>query len=192
MRAISVRVRSLLVFAFLLAACGSSPTGPAAVPAPPTPTGAAAPDAMAPTPFTREELHANLHVGHRLEWNVTAPGHAREVQVMQFLAVDDRGAEIESSTLDETGHRVGDAKRGRATWEELRDHAAFPAASTEVADESVTVLAGTYDCRRYTVKRGATVMRFWFAKKLPGPPVKIVESEGDKAVETRELARVVE
>jgi hypothetical protein len=37
------------------------------------------------------------------------------------------------------------------------------------------------------VRDGAKITRFWFAKKMPGPPVKILTTEADKTLETREL-----
>jgi hypothetical protein len=147
--------------------------------------------AMMPTPYTAEQIRAANHVGRRLDWRVETAGR-HEMRSMTFVAADEKGADAEAVTLDETGHAVGESKRTHATWEELRDHAAFPSASTTLTHESVTVPAGTYDCNVYTVTDGGKVMRFWFANNMPGPPVKMVTTEAGAETETRELARVID
>lgn len=148
-------------------------------------------NAMAPTPYTSAQIQATNHAGRRLDWAVESAGR-REMRTMTFVKTDDSGADVESVTLDETGHAVGEPARSHATWEELREHASFPAAATVVTTESVTVPAGTYACRLYTVTMGPKIMRFWFATTMAGPPVKIVTTESGTITETRELARVIE
>jgi hypothetical protein len=181
----SPRVPSLLVTAFVFAlafapACGPSERPPAPPPSP----------QMAPTPYTAEEIHETARMGRRYEWNVERPGKPRQVSVLMFVKVTKGGAELETSTLDETGHLASDVARDRSTWSELRDHASFPAASATIAEETITVPAGTYPCKVYVVTEGKRVSRFWFATKLPGPPVKIQITEDATVVESRELFRL--
>ncbi|MFW5729137.1 MAG: hypothetical protein ACOCYG_05685, partial [Spirochaetota bacterium] len=63
-------------------------------------------------------------------------------------------------------------------WEELRDHATFPAADTTVVEEEVDVPAGRYRCWTYTVtERSGTdvlISSYSFAKELPGAPIRYV------------------
>lgn len=157
----------------------------------PTPTvvPAAAPAANAPTPYTADQIRAASPAGRRIEFRVEAAGKPMTVSVMSFVKSDDAGAEVESVTLDETGHEIGTRSTGRATWEELRAHASFPQSSTTIGDETITVPAGAFDCRVYTVTRGDRTMTFWFAKSLPGPPVRMTVAVAGKVVETRTLVR---
>lgn len=163
-----------------LSGCASSPPGPKA--------SAAAEAGRVPTPYTAEEIRGASPAGRRLDFRVAADGKL-SVRVIHFVTVDERGADIESTTMDETGHVVGASERKRAAWSELRDHASFPREGTTVSDATVTVPAGTYPCRVYVVRDGQVTTTFWFAKTLPGPPVKMVVEQGGKVVETRELAR---
>ncbi len=163
------------------AACGPSEKAPA------TPQ---AGEATASTPYTADEIRESSRTGRRYEWNVEVPGKPREVRVLTFIRVNKGGAEVENVTLDATGHMVGEPVRGSATWQELRDHAAFPASRVAVTEESITVPAGTYPCKLYTVTEGAKVSRFWFANTMPGPPVKLAITEGGAAKEQRELFRI--
>lgn len=94
--------------------------------------------------------------------------------------------QIEITTTDLTGEPLGDPIASIATWEELRDHARFPVATTTRREERRKVHAGTYDCWLYVVEevdaRGAVTHRFWFAKEKPGPPVRM-ESEREGVIE---------
>ncbi len=171
----------LALWLSVLVACGPSEKPPAA-------PGASEPTAN--TPYTADEIRESSRTGRRYEWNVDVAGKPREVRILTFVRVNKGGAEVENMTLDATGHMQGEPVRGSATWQELRDHAAFPAAHVTITDESVTVPAGTYPCKLYTVTDGAKVSRFWFANTMPGPPVKLAIAEGGAAKETRELFRI--
>lgn len=142
-----------------------------------------------PTPYTADEIRVASPAGRRIELRVDAPGRPVTVRVLWFLSVDAAGADVESSTLDETGHEVGKREKTRSTWEELRQHAAFPRATTTVSEATVTVGAGTFDCRVYAVSSGGRVTTFWFARSLPGPPVKMTVEVDGAIVETRTLVR---
>jgi len=171
---------ALSLFA-LLPACGPSEKPPAA------PT---AGEPTAATPYTADEIRESSRTGRRYEWNVEAPGKPREVRVLTFVRVKKGGAETETVTLDSTGHMVGEPARSSATWQELRDHAAFPASHVAITEETITVPAGTYPCKVYTLTDGTKVSRFWFANTLPGPPVKIAITDNGAPQEGRELFRI--
>lgn len=171
----------LLSLTAILPACGPEEKPPAA------PTAA---EPTASTPFTADEIRESSRTGRRYEWNVDSPGKPRQVRVLTFVRVNKGGAETENVTLDEAGHMMGEPVRSSATWQELRDHAAFPATKVAITEESVTVPAGTYPCKLYTLTEGAKVSRFWFANTMPGPPVKIAIVEDGTPKESRELARI--
>lgn len=96
----------------------------------------------------------------------------------EFSDVDPARTRVTTTTLDEGGRPTGAPEAQTATWAELREHARFPAAATTVTDEPMTVPAGTFDCWRYVVTTPEGTRTLWFAKTLPGPPVKMVVVKG--------------
>jgi hypothetical protein len=182
-RAQAVLVAPILALSMLLLGGGCGPSEkPSATPEASEPT--------APTPYTADDIRESSRTGRRYEWSLDVPGKPRVVRVLTFVKVNKGGAEVESMTLDATGHMLGEPERSRATWPELRDHAAFPKSSVTVTEETVTVPAGAYPCKVYTLRSGTKVSRFWFANTMPGPPVKLVITEGGTTTESRELVRL--
>ena len=173
---------ALVCFALCLGGCaaqsGTRPT-PSASPV----------TEMAPTPYTADQIREASPAGRRYEWTHEEKGKPTTRRVVTFREVDGASAELETTVLDETGHTTGEAQRKRATGVELRDHASFPRQSVVISDETITVPAGTFDCRLYTVTGGEVVSRFWFAKTLPGAPVRLVTTKGGEVVESRTLVR---
>lgn len=159
------------------AACSSSsPSSPSSPPPPPVvgqADAAAAPHAedFAPMPYTAEQIRAASPVGRVIVFRVEVPGAPPTIQVLTFVASDDQGAEIESAERDDKGNPVGSPKRARATWEELRRHAAFPRAATTIDEGVADTPAGKFPSKIYVVKRGDEVTRLYFAVDRPGPPV---------------------
>lgn len=139
----------------------------------------------APTPYTADEIRAALPPGSRIVLRREMQGLPTVHSTMTFRAADDpeRETRLVVHTTTPDGMEVAPPDEGTVSWEELRDHAAFPAAATERAEGRIEVPAGGFDCMLYTVRtmeQGApTVSRYWFAKDLPGPPVLLeVEREG--------------
>jgi hypothetical protein len=91
--------------------------------------------------------------------------------------------------LDESGAELSSEAPAHATWDELRQHALFPAASVRMHDEQITVPAGSYACVVYTVSDAAegTVTTFYFARDLPGAPVLFYQEAGGRRVSTTTL-----
>lgn len=176
-----------MAFTAWAAGCGGHP------PATSTPAPAATSAVQtAPTPFTADQIKASIHTGRRYIWNVELADHRHEVHSLAFVAVDADGAVIATSALDASGQQLAPPERNHTTWAEARDHASFPADATTITDETITVPAGRYPCRLYTVTQGPKVMQFYFATTMPGPPVKIVATSAGQVIETRELASVID
>ncbi|MDH3189809.1 MAG: hypothetical protein OEM39_04115, partial [Acidimicrobiia bacterium] len=76
------------------------------------------------------------------------------------------------------GQPLGAASEMVATWDELQAHASFPADSTSITEEELTIPIGRLACLRYVVTEGAETKQLWFASSLPGLPVKTIYSEG--------------
>jgi hypothetical protein len=177
-----------VVVTTLLAGCATTPDddAPASAPATTAPAAAIAsgPAATAPTPFTAEQIRDANPRGTRLVFRIEEADAPPVLREMRFTVTDDDTATIESVMLDAGGAPMGEPERSTATWTELRNHAAFPAAATTRSDATCTVPAGRFDCRLYTVRGGTdespTTSRFHFARTRPGPPVRYeVEKDGE-------------
>lgn len=127
---------------------------------------AAAPDAAGadvyPTPYSAEQIRDATRPGRAYTWRVEASGKAAVERTVAFTHVDAEGAELAS-----------DGVTKRVTWEQLRQHAAFPRALVTTREETVTVPAGTYACVVYVIAGPAAgeTSTFYFAKGMPGAPV---------------------
>ncbi len=168
----------------------SPPAAPAtpAEPAPEATPAPAEPEATAPTPYTAEEIRDASKVGREWQYRIVK-GDVTEWSIMTMTAVDAEGATIRSTVRGAEGQEVGEAKESRATWDELRLHASFPAAATEIADDEAGAPGGPYDCKRYTVSRDGGTATFWFANDLPGAPIKMTVEKDGAVVETRQLMK---
>ena len=148
----------------LTAACAETP--PAATPAAP---------AFLPTPYTADQIRESCKPGHTLVFRLEAPGQPAITRTTRFLDGNEQGADFESSAVDEQGRTVEPLHKGKATWEEFRSHARFPSDRTQLTDATIDTPAGTFDSMLYTVRgdRG-DVTKFYFARKLAGPPVLMI------------------
>lgn len=175
-----------LVIVLALVAC-SRPAQPPATPA--TPPAAEARAEIAPVLFTLEQLRAGNPQGRVIEFRIEADGKPTVTEHWEFTAVDAETATIHSITRDESGNVVEDGA-GTATWSDLLAHAHFPAATTTIQDDvQLTVPAGTFTTRLYTVKVGDATRQFWFAPELPGPPVQFTTEQGGKVVARAQMLR---
>jgi hypothetical protein len=114
---------------------------------------------------------------------------------MRFSAVSATGATIERSVVDASGNTV-DQGKDEATWEQLVQHASYPADATVITETTVEVPAGKFDALLYTITAeqeggGSVVSRMYFAKSLPGAPVKAEVVIGDQPMFTMELVEHV-
>jgi len=131
----------------------------------------------APTPYTAEELRKACPEGRTDVFRVERKDGV-VLLTNTFLKCDEKGTEVESATAKEDGTKLGGGKK-TSTWKELQAHASSPEADTKITEETVEVPAGKFECWLYVVSQGTSVRRMHFAKKLPGPPVKMVmETDG--------------
>ncbi|UCH93220.1 MAG: hypothetical protein JSV88_23460 [Candidatus Aminicenantes bacterium] len=129
----------------------------------------------APTPFSAEQIRQGCPRDRKIVFQVEAFGQPVIFQTLTFVSVYEEKVVFESVTTGMDGKQRGAKKMTVGTWKDLQSHASFPGARTKIQSESFTVPAGTFDCWRYevTLKKGnqTNVQRYWFAKKLPGPPI---------------------
>jgi hypothetical protein len=138
-------------------------------------------DPYAPPPFSAERIREGCPAGRTLRFLDEAPGRPPSEETWTFLDCDADGCVL---VVAADGRP---AARRRATWEELRSHALFPAAATRVSESLASTPAGTFPGRTYTVNRGATVEEYTFADALPGPPVRWVRRKGRTILAGRTL-----
>jgi hypothetical protein len=167
----------------LLAACGSTPVDDS----PPPETNRMQPD-HAPTPFSAKRIRAGCRSGRTSTYRIERRGEAAVLQTFRFGNADEKGVTLEVTVRREDGTTIGSPRTTRESWKGFQSHASYPAAATKITVESIRTPAGSFDCWLYTVDRGEGKMtRAWFAQKLPGPPVWMIESAGGKDVFTMTL-----
>lgn len=180
---------ALVPFVTLLCACASPPP-PAPPPAPTAQAAAPAPAAApavetADTPYTAAQIRDASPTGRRIVLKMEEPGQPPVWQTIEFVKSDAAGADLRSTSADEKG-AVLKTSTSRATWEELRSHAAFPKAKAEVKHRTISVPMGTLACTVYKVTEGegdaAETTTYYFADTLPGPPVFHFTEKGGKRI----------
>jgi len=141
----------------------------------------------APTPFTADEIRKACPEGRtdtfRIERHKETWTHT-----MKFLKCDAEGAEVESTNVLEDG--TTKTTKDRQAWTDFQTQASFPELDTKITDETIETPAGKFECRLYTVQKregDPAVVRMYFAKKLPGHPVKMTSEENGKIVFTMTL-----
>jgi hypothetical protein len=169
-----------------LAGCGSKPQPAATTPMAPDPAGTSGSPAegdpaasgeapaLAPPPFTAEQIREATKVGRTYRFAMRQ-GEQTATVTMRFTAVTPEHATIERSVVD-AGGKALDQGTDDTSWGDLVDHASYPADQTEITETTVEVPAGKFDAVLYTVtaeqEGKAFVSRMYFAKSLPGAPVK--------------------
>lgn len=127
---------------------------------------------MLPTPFSAAEIRATWTDGFEVVMVRTTPeGTVRER--WRVVAADDTGCEIEFTPVDESGEPVGDGVVRPSGWVELRDHAAFPAATAERRRWTRDTSFGTLKGWQYEVRNPeeGTLSKLFFADGYAGAPV---------------------
>jgi hypothetical protein len=128
-----------------------------------------------PTPFTAEEIRLGCQPGRTVRSLVVEPGHDPVIRVTRFVSADAEGAGQEHWLETPDGTRLNEPERRRSTWLGFQEHASFPAATTEIAEEEIDIPAGRFACLRYTNQEGNTVRTFWFARSAAGMPLRFEE-----------------
>jgi len=157
-----------------LAACASSPT-------------IASRDALAPPPFTADQIRAATPDGRTWVFRMEG-GHVPMTRRWGYTAVDAEGAMVlQADWYDGQPAPATSREAGRVTWAQIADAERFPAKATTIEDATITVPAGTFACRLYTVRDGGDVMRYWFAKDLPGLQIRYERTLDGELVDTMVL-----
>jgi hypothetical protein len=139
--------------------------------------------------FDVAQLREGNRPGRVIEIRVEADGAPAKIERLEFTASTDQDATIRAITKDETGKVLAD-NTSTTPWQKLHEHGQLPADATTFEDNvSVTVPAGTFETRLYTVKAGDAIRRLWFAVELPGPPVQFETEQAGKVVMRAQMLR---
>ena len=141
----------------------------------------------APTPFTADQIRTACPAGRRSTFRIEMPGRTPFLQTFHFQAVDLEGAEVLVTLRDEDGRSLGEPQTSRSDWSGFQAHASYPAEHTTITETEETVPAGTYAGFLYRVELDGTVTEAFFARELPGPPVRMVRSRDGVAELTMTL-----
>lgn len=182
-----LRPAASVVFVVALLLVGSVP----ALLAQDTPPETDRPEEMAAPPYTAAQIKDATKVGRKYTFKIEVPGEPAQLQVMEFTAITAEGATLKQSTLNEDKTPAGEVIEDQVTWNDLESHAHFPKDATRVTEEELTVPAGKFPCMVYRVTEAEIINTYWFAKSLPGAPIKVEAREGDKVVFTMTLTEHV-
>lgn len=141
----------------------------------------------APTPFTADEIRAGCPEGRTIRLRAEAPGQEPMVRVNRYLECDEVGALLERSAETVDGSPLGEPQADRVTWLDLQRHASFPAAITRIEKDTINTAIGELACLRYTVRADGVDQVFWFAKELPGMPIRFLTRQGDGVLASFEV-----
>ena len=125
-----------------------------------------------PTPFTAAEIREHSRPGRIVRSLVARAGEPPAVRVTRSVAVDGIGWQFEGWMETPDGSRVTEPELGRSAWLDLQRHASMPAATTSIAEETIDIPAGRFECLRYTRADGESLDTFWFARTEPGAPIR--------------------
>ena len=135
----------------------------------------------APTPFTADEIRMGCPQGRQVTVVHLGPDETSEYWTTTFAKTDQETALLINQQVGEDGQPLGGASELVATWDELQAHASFPAINTTISEVEVATPIGQMHCLLYEVTDGPTTKRLWFAKSLPGLPIKTTYLKDDRA-----------
>ena len=138
-----------------------------------------------------EQIRDEWIVGFRMTLRRGIDG-TRSLERWTVVDADGESVEIEFAQLDAAGAVAGEPNVQRMTWNDLRNHASFPAYKSEREEATRETELGRLDGWIYTVREDdeGTTSEFFFARELPGAPVRMQTIRGSTVVvELEQLER---
>lgn len=175
------------------------PPDPSPAPAPaavPISGPIAAPGASAlqtlPTPFTQAQMRAGWVPGVAVRFRMEVAGEPTTLHDWEVLSSPDADHVETAVTVrnEEDGSALAPTMTRVLSYEELRQHAAFPSERATMEDALVEGPSGPLPGRRYTVRSQedrSQVVTFEFADALPGPPVLMQTRKGDDVIQSMKM-----
>jgi hypothetical protein len=130
-------------------------------------------------PFTVEQIRSAMRVGRKDRFLVVRPAVPPSFRDVEIRSAKEDAYSIDTATTNvPVGWTVGGEATIRirppppATWLEVMGHARyFDRAHTTIHAAPCDTALGRVDCMIYTWSGGEVVIRSFYAKNLPGPPV---------------------
>ena len=179
-------LRTFAAAVLAVAACGPAVPPPAQTAQPPAGSAQQPQEAVAPQPFTPQEIAAAMPPGSVIRYRFEPQGQGVHEEEWTVTAADARTITMATKTTKPDGS-VENIPAETSTWEELANHGAFPQSITQISDGEITVPAGTFKTKVYVVTKDDAVTRFHFAPSLPGPPVLLEMDKGGQRILTMTL-----
>lgn len=126
-----------------------------------------------PTPFSADQIRDASEIGRQVRVRDEVLGESPTFRQITVVAADAAEGTREVVAIDASGELIGPPTLGASTWLELQEHASKPADRTVVTVEDLELTWGTERCWLYVVLDGADETRFWFARSMPGMPVRV-------------------
>jgi hypothetical protein len=126
-----------------------------------------------PTPFSADQIRDTSEIGRQVRVRDEVLGESPTYRQITLIAADAAEGTRELVAIDETGAAIGPPTLSASTWVELQHHASKPADRTVITVEDLDLSWGAERCWLYVVRDGADERRFWFARSMPGMPVRV-------------------
>lgn len=130
------------------------------------------PENFLPVPFTAAQLSEGFSLGTTLTFDLSGSQTPAMTVDWKVVKHTDKTVDIEFTPKPKDGERPP-VNTETFAWGQLESHASFPKDLATRKEMSFTVKAGTFDVWHYEVRPpdGRSIERYYFAKRLPGPPV---------------------
>ncbi|MBM7784105.1 hypothetical protein [Tenggerimyces flavus] len=138
-----------------------------------------------PTPFTAAEIRDASPPGKTVRVLVESDGEGPYLTVTRYDSCDSEGAIRQAWQESPEGIRLSEPQEFQSAWLDLQAHASFPVATTTRDEVELDTPFGRLDCLRYVRRDGDDVDTFWFARSMPGMPVRMESATGGRVVDRR-------
>lgn len=146
---------------------------------------------FAPTPFSAEEIRRACDTGRWIETRISDHGKPPLRQLTVFIAANDQDASLTVQEIDDGGRLVGEKMTARVSWKTLQGHASFAEEACRIESTLLKSPLGNLPCWLYTVRGRENgrerVDRYWFAREMPGPPVRFSRSLDGQTLFVQEI-----
>lgn len=134
---------------------------------------------MLPTPYTAEQIRDAMPVGTRITLQQATPQGVVGRMAWTVVTATPEGM----SMLEQPEGAPADAGTvDDYTWQALRDHARFPAATTTRERTAWADVLGHHEGWHYVrtedTDAGPVLHHFWFSDDHPGPPLRMTQERG--------------
>jgi hypothetical protein len=140
---------------------------------------AALPGGRLPTPISADQIRDAMPAGTQIRFEIGAPGAPRVERVIRVDAADAAGMTAVSIVTPEGG-AAEESPPPTSARAELRAHASFVAADTQVSCGTITFAGSEAAVRRHVVKekddKGDLVTTYDVDLLRPGPPIQLVHT----------------